>query len=90
MAKSKVTITLDRGKAEQAGRLIGSPTVSATIDTALDRLVRQELTRLDVEAYLRNPQTDEERSLGDTPVHLDLDDDDTPVLGHNDYEGQDG
>jgi hypothetical protein len=87
MAKTKATVVLDRDKVEEAQTLIGTTSMSATIDVALDRLVRAERLRRDVEAYTATPPTDDEIALGDLPVRLDLGDDDV------DYEalyGQDG
>lgn len=69
-------MTLDRGKVEQARVLTGSKSMSDVIDVALDRLIRAERLRRDVEAYSEQPLTDEERRAGDLPVALDLGDDD--------------
>ncbi len=49
--------------------------MSEVIDTALDRLIRTERLRRDVQAYTRQPQGDTERALADLEVTLDLDDD---------------
>ena len=74
-AREKATVTLDRGKVEQARTLIGGRSISHVIDVALDRLIRAERLRHDVEAYRRVPPTDDEIALGDVPVAVDLDDD---------------
>lgn len=58
MAKQKVTITLDRAKAEEARALVGSSSTSDVIDVALDRLIRAERLRRDIDAYRRVPPTD--------------------------------
>ena len=58
MAKQKVTITLDRGKADEARLLTGSSNTSEVIDVALDRLIRAERLRRDIDAYRRLPPTD--------------------------------
>ncbi len=73
MAKEKVTITLDRSKAESARALVGATSTSEVIDIALDRLIRAERLRRDVEAYRRVPLTAAEAGLAllDAP---DLDD----------------
>jgi hypothetical protein len=63
MAKEKVTITLDRAKADAARSLVGAASTSEVVDVALDRLLRAERLRRDVEAYRRMPPTDEERAL---------------------------
>lgn len=63
MAKEKVTITLDRAKADAARNLVGAQSTSETIDIALDRLVRVERLDRDIEAYRRTPPTTEERAL---------------------------
>jgi hypothetical protein len=65
MAKEKVTITLDRAKADVARSLVGAASTSEVVDIALERLVRSERLHRDVEAYLRMPQTDEERNLAE-------------------------
>jgi hypothetical protein len=76
MAHEKATITLDRAKLDRAKALIHAKSVSATIDAALDRLIRTEQRRRDVLAYLNRPLTKGELAVGDLPVDLDLDDDD--------------
>ncbi len=58
MAKQKVTITLDRAKADEARVLIGSANTSEVIDVALGRLIRAERLRRDIDAYRRLPPTD--------------------------------
>jgi hypothetical protein len=73
MPKEKVTITLDRAKAESARSLIGAGSTSEVVDIALDRLIRTERLRRDVAAYRRVPPTGAETALAllDAP---DLDD----------------
>jgi hypothetical protein len=76
MAKAKVTITLDRSKAEAARALTGVRSTSAVVDVALDQLIRAEQLRQDVAAYLRVPPTDAEIDAGllaDTPSLDDTD-----------------
>jgi hypothetical protein len=58
MAKQKVTITLDRAKAEEARGLVGSTSTSEVIDVALGRLIRAERLRRDLDAYRRLPPSD--------------------------------
>jgi hypothetical protein len=58
MAKQKVTVTLDRAKADEARLLVGSANTSEVIDIALSRLIRAERLRRDIEAYRRLPPTD--------------------------------
>jgi hypothetical protein len=58
MAKQKVTITLDRAKADEAKLLVGSDNTSEVIDVALGRLIRAERLRRDIDAYRRLPPTD--------------------------------
>jgi hypothetical protein len=77
MARKKVTVLVDQEKLKEAQELTKSRSLSATIDLALDRLVRQEVTRRDVELYLKYPQTEEEIAWGNVPPawnHLDEDD----------------
>jgi hypothetical protein len=75
MARKKVTVLVDQEKLKQAQELTGSRSLSATIDLALSRLIREEETRRDVEIYLANPPTDDEFPSR-VPVKLDLGDDD--------------
>ena len=75
MAKEKVTITLDRAKADAAKGLVGAVSTSEVIDVALERLIRTERLRRDAEAYRRMPQTSEERALADQADVRGLDDD---------------
>ena len=75
MAKEKVTITLDRAKADRARSLVSARSTSEAIDIALDRLIRGERIRADVAAYRQFPQTSGEvelASLGEPGI---LDDD---------------
>ena len=65
MARDKVTITLDRAKAEVARGLVGASSTSEVIDLALERLILAERLRQDVEAYRRMPQTSEELALAE-------------------------
>jgi len=75
MAREKATVTLDRDKVEEARALIGGRSMSEVIDVALDRMIRTERLRRDVEAYSRHPQGPTELGVADLPVTLDLDDD---------------
>jgi hypothetical protein len=63
MAKEKVTITLDRSKANRARALVGAPSTSEAIDIALDRLIDAERLRRDVAAYRRIPPTGAETTI---------------------------
>lgn len=63
MAKEKVTITLDRAKADHARALLAARSTSEVIDLALDRLIRAERLRRDIDAYGRVPQTSTEASI---------------------------
>ena len=58
MAKQKVTITLDRAKADEARLLTGSANTSEVIDVALGRLIKAERLRRDIDAYRRLPAND--------------------------------
>ncbi len=70
-------MTLDRAKADAARSLIGASSTSEAIDVALERLIRAERTRRDVEAYRRTPPTDAEIALADlgdaSGIHDDTD-----------------
>ncbi len=63
MAREKATITLDRSKAATAQALLGTGSMSETIDRALDQLIRSERLRADVAAYRRTPSTATETAL---------------------------
>ncbi|MFN8519943.1 MAG: hypothetical protein U0667_11265 [Chloroflexota bacterium] len=76
MARGKVTITLDRGKAEKAMRLSGQRTVSGVIDKALDVYIRTERNLRDAEIYERMPITEDELLDEHAAGKLDLGDDD--------------
>jgi hypothetical protein len=52
MAKEKVTITLDRSKANRARALLAARSTSEVIDLALDRLIDAEQLRRDPEAAI--------------------------------------
>jgi hypothetical protein len=82
MAREKATVTLDRRKVDEARALIGQKSTSAVIDIALERLVRAERLRRDVEAYRRAPLGDNDLWAGDLPVEFDLGDDDTDYDKH--------
>jgi len=63
MAKDKVTITLDRAKADRARGLVAARSTSEVIDLALDRLINAERLRRDIDAYRRNPPDDAETTI---------------------------
>jgi hypothetical protein len=63
MAKDKVTITLDRKKANDARSLVGASSTSEVIDIALERLIRAERKSKDMAAYRRLPPTKHEDDL---------------------------
>lgn len=76
MPKRKTTITIEPEKLETVLRLTGAPSTSAAIDLALDRLIRSERLRRDVEAYSGSPPTEEEIALAAVrPDWGDLSDD---------------
>lgn len=74
MARDKVTITLDRGKAEAARALVQAASTSDVIDVALDALIRAERLRRDVDAYRRMPPSDAEIELAHAASTAGLDD----------------
>ena len=63
MAKQKVTITLDRAKADEARALAGAASTSEVIDVALGWLIRAERLRRDIGAYRTLPPTDGDVAL---------------------------
>jgi hypothetical protein len=74
MAKQKVTITLDRSKADNARSLVGARSTSEVVDIALDQLIRAERLRQDVAAYRRQPPTEAEREVALLAEAAGLDD----------------
>lgn len=60
MAKTKLSITVYPKKLEQAQDLLGPIAVSALLDTALSRLIRQEYERRHVQGYALHPPLDED------------------------------
>ena len=75
MAKEKVTLTLDRAKAETARSVLKAPSTSAAVDMALDRVIRAERLRADIAAYRRTPPTEDEVQLALLASAEDLADD---------------
>jgi hypothetical protein len=63
MAKEKVTISLDRKKADQARVLIAARSTSEVIDLALERLISSERLRRDIAAYRRVPPSGSEERI---------------------------
>lgn len=55
MGKEKVTITLDRSKADHARSLVDAASTSEVVDVALDHLIRTQRLRRDLAAYRRAP-----------------------------------
>lgn len=82
MPREKATITLDRRKVDEARALTGQKSTSAVIDLALERLVRGERLRRDIEAYRRAPLDDDELWAGDLPVEFNLGDGDIDYEKH--------
>lgn len=76
MGREKATVTIDRAKIDEVRAMIGAKSMSDAIDVALDQLLHAARLRNDIEAYTRQPPTDDEIALADLPVTLDLDDDD--------------
>ncbi len=76
MAKRKTTITVESQKLEEARLLMGAASASATIDVALDQLIRVERLRRDIAAYTRSPPTEDEVALAAVaPAWSDIADD---------------
>ena len=65
MAKEKVTITLDRRKADRARALVAAQSTSEVIDLALERLIDSEQLRRDIAAYRRLPPSDAEGRIAE-------------------------
>jgi hypothetical protein len=76
MVKQKVTITLDRSKAENARSLMGAHSTSEVVDMALDHLIRAERLRRDIAAYKRVPPTAAEGEIAAFAGSVPLDDTD--------------
>lgn len=76
MAKKKTTLTIDTDDLEEARRLSGAPTRTATVSIALRELIRSQRLRTDLAAYGITGPTDAEIALAGTSVdHRDLVDD---------------
>jgi hypothetical protein len=76
MAKEKVTITLDRSKAEAARILVNASSTSAVIDTALEHLINTQRLRRDIAAYRASPPPgDVEAQISRLADNAALDDD---------------
>ncbi|HET9849411.1 MAG TPA: hypothetical protein VFR68_12760 [Candidatus Dormibacteraeota bacterium] len=65
MAKEKVTISLDRRKADRARALVAAQSTSEVIDLALERLIDSEQLRRDIAAYRRLPPSDAEGRIAE-------------------------
>lgn len=65
MAKEKVTISLDRRKADKARALVAARSTSEVIDLALERLIDAERLRRDIAAYRRIPPDDSEERIAE-------------------------
>lgn len=77
MARNKVTITLDRAKAECARTLVNANSVSDTIELALDRLIFEARVEQDLAAYQAHPQGSEELTIARRQPRRQLDQDPT-------------
>jgi len=76
MVREKVTITLDRAKAEEVRRLTGATSTSGAIDVALTETIRAARIRSDVAAYGAAPPTADEVAVASvSPDWSDLADD---------------
>ena len=75
MAKDKVTISLDRRKADQARALVAARSTSEVIDLALERLIDTERLRRDIAAYRRRPPTASEGRIAELAATTGLADD---------------
>ena len=80
MAKEKVTITLDRSKADNARSLVGARSTSEVVDLALDHLIRAERLRRDIAAYQRVPPTPAESEIAALADSAFLDETDWEAL----------
>lgn len=63
MARSRVTISVDRDKLAAAQAVIGTSSASATVDAALSEVLRRAQLRHDIEAYRRLPPTEDGMGL---------------------------
>jgi hypothetical protein len=75
MAKEKVTISLDRRKADKARALVAARSTSEVIDLALERLIDSERLRRDIAAYRRVPPSDAEGRVAELGATNGLADD---------------
>ena len=88
MAKDKVTITLDRAKADKARKVFGAKTTSQAVDMALDQCIYLDMVRRDIEGYRKVPQTEEELAIASAGAHPRLDDTDWEALYADVLNGQ--
>lgn len=81
MPRSKVSITLEQAKVDEARRLVDSASVSEIIDIALSRLIAAERERRHVLGYERVPQNIEDVEWAEIPRHDNDIADDTDWAG---------
>lgn len=61
---AKTAINIDRDLADRAAEILGTTTLTATVEQALRDIVEREGRRQALEFFRNRPFTDEERSLG--------------------------
>jgi len=72
MAKVKISATVDPARLERAKELTGVSSVSEVLERGLVALIEDELERIHVEGYARQPQAGEAVDVVDTGVWADL------------------
>ncbi len=76
MAKAKVSLTLDPATVAQARELMGTTPLSEVVQTALLRLIDEELERRHVAGYRGRPAADQDVAWSEMDRDpVDIDDD---------------
>jgi len=72
MAKVKISATVDPARLERAKELAGVSSVSEVLERGLAALIEDELERIHVGGYTRDPQAGETVSAVDAGIWADL------------------
>ncbi len=72
MAKVKISATVDPARLERAKELTGVSSVSEVLERGLAALIEDELERIHVDGYARQPQEGETVNAVDAVIWADL------------------
>ena len=76
MAKRKTTVTVDDDKYERVRQILGTDTLSGTLDRAFDRVLARASAEHDARIYANTAWSDDEQSLMNyVSPHVEVDDD---------------